>query len=107
MSICQACLSEIQHAASVCPYCRSEFVNTGGGAVKPKSYRPNPGYSSNYSQNSSSDPDNIGGAVFAVFGLILIGYLIWLLLPVILTVFVCWLIYTVFSSFIGKKKKRG
>jgi len=107
MSICQACLSEVQHAASICPYCRSEFVNTGGGAVKPKPYQPTTGYSYNYNQNSSADPDGIGGAVFALFGLVLIGYLLWLLLPIILTVFVCWLIYTVFTSFRRKKKKQG
>jgi hypothetical protein len=105
MSICQACLSEIQHAASICPYCRSEFVGTGGGAVKPKSTPPNPNYRYNYGSNA--DPDGIGGAVFALFGLVLMGYLLWLLLPIILTVFVCWLIYTVFTSFRRKKKKRG
>lgn len=105
MSICQACMSEVSHAASMCPYCRSEFVGTGGGALKPKSNPSNPGYRYDYSQNSSADPDGIGGAVFAFFGLVLIGYLIWLLLPVILTAFVCWLIYTTFSSVRRKKKK--
>ena len=104
MSICQACMSTVDHAASICPYCRSEFVGTGEGAVKPKLTPPNPNYRYNYGPNA--DPDGIGGAVFGLFAAGLIIYVIWILLPIILTVFACWVIYAVFATFISKPKKK-
>jgi len=95
-------MSEVHQSASMCPYCRSEFISTGCGVLKPKSTPPNTDYRYNY--NSSGTNNGPYGAIFAVA---IVGGIIWTFWSFFSTLFFC--IFCIFVASVMYdhfKKKR-